>query len=131
MAEVCQIELIRFLQRGDPFQPCTVDLFGNEVGFSLRVAFSGDFARVHLVGGFEQGEPVRALGAGCVFAVQTVLRIGNTDVQSGDETFGTAEDIGLLQNLQNGFIFELPDLVEHDVPATDKSDKLGTVSRHA
>lgn len=53
MAEVCRIELIRFLQRGNPFQPCAVDLFGNEVGFSLRAALGGDFARIHLIGGFE------------------------------------------------------------------------------
>ena len=73
MAEVCRIELIRFLQRGNPFQPCAVDLFGDEVGFSLRAAFGGDFARIHLIGGFEQGEPVRALRVGRVFAVQTAF----------------------------------------------------------
>lgn len=80
MAEVCRIELIRFLQRGNPFQPCAVDLFGNEVGFSLRAALGGDFARIHLIGGFEQGEPVRALRIGRVFAIQATLRIGNADV---------------------------------------------------
>lgn len=53
MAEICRIELIRFLQRGNPFQPCAVDLFGDEVGFSLRAALGGDFARIHLIGGFE------------------------------------------------------------------------------
>ena len=98
MAEVCQIELIRFLQRGNPFQPCAVDLFGDEMGFSLRAAFGGDFARIHLIGGFEQGEPVRALGVGRVFAVQTALRIGNANVQCGGEAFGSSESVGFFQN---------------------------------
>ena len=72
--------LKRFLQRGYLCQPRPVDFFGDKAGFSLRTAFCGDFARIHLVGGFEQGEPVRALWVGRIFAVQTTLRIGNADV---------------------------------------------------
>ena len=72
--------LIRFLQRGDLSQPRPVDFFGDKVRFFLRAAFGGDFARIHLVGGFEQGEPVRALRVGGVFAVQTTLCIGNADI---------------------------------------------------
>ena len=61
-------------------QPRPVDFFGDKVRFFLRAAFGGDFARIHLVGGFEQGEPVRALRVGGVFAVQTTLCIGNADI---------------------------------------------------
>ena len=70
----------RFLQRGDLCQPLPIDFFGDKVRFILCAAFGGDFARIHLVGGFEQGEPVRALRVGGVFAVQTTLCIGDTDV---------------------------------------------------
>ena len=45
--------LIRFLQRGDLSQARVVDFFGDEVRFFLRAAFGGDFARIHLVGGFK------------------------------------------------------------------------------
>lgn len=45
--------LIRFLQRGDLSQPRPVDFFGDKVRFSLCAAFGGDFARIHLVGGFK------------------------------------------------------------------------------
>ena len=72
--------LIRFLQRGDLSQPRPVDFFGDKVCFSLCAAFCGDFARIHLIGDFEQGEPVRALRVGRIFAVQTTLCIGNADV---------------------------------------------------
>ena len=32
-----------------------------------------------------------------------------------------------FQNIQNGFAFELPDLMEHDVPTADEFGKLGAV----
>ena len=70
----------RFLQWGNFCQPRPIDFFGDKVRFSLRAAFSGDFARICLIGGFEQGEPVRELRVGRVFAVQADLRIGNADV---------------------------------------------------
>lgn len=70
----------RFLQWGNFCQSRPIDFFGDKVRFSLRAAFGGDFTRIRLIGGFEQGDPVRALRVGRVFAVQTTLRIGNADV---------------------------------------------------
>ncbi|SUA21725.1 Uncharacterised protein [Neisseria gonorrhoeae] len=90
----------RFLQRGDLRQPRPVDLFGDKVRFSLRAAFGGDFARIRLIGGFEQGEPVRALRVGRVFAFQTALRVGNADVQCRLKTLGTAEGIGFFNTFR-------------------------------
>ncbi len=69
------------LQWGDLCQPRPVDLFGDMCAFPCALAFGGDFARIRLIGGFEQGEPVCALRVGRVFAVQTALRVGNADVQ--------------------------------------------------
>ena len=64
--------------------------------FSLCAAFGSDFARIRLISGFEQGEPVRVLRIGRVFAVQTALRVGNADVQCRLKTLGTAEGIGFF-----------------------------------
>lgn len=95
----------RFLQWGDLCQPRPVDLFGDKVRFSLRAAFGGDFARIRLIGGFEQGEPVCALRVGRVFAVQTALRVGNADVQCRLKAFGTAEGIGFFSIRSEWFGF--------------------------
>lgn len=119
----------RFLQWGDLCQPRPVDLFGDKVRFSLRAAFGGDFARIRLIGGFEQGEPVCALRVGRVFAVQTALRVGNADVQCRLKAFGTAEGIGFFQYVQNGLAFKLSDLVENNVPTANQFGKLGAMFR--
>ena len=118
-----------FLQWGNFCQPRPIDFFGDKVRFSLRAAFGSDFARIHLIGGFEQGEPMRALRVGRVFAVQAALRVGNADVQCRLKTLGTAEGIGFFQYVQNGLAFKLSDLVENNMPTADQFGKLGAMFR--
>ena len=59
-------------------------------------AGGGDGGGVGLGGGFQKGEPVGALGVGCVFPPQPSLYIGLADVQGRPKAFGAAECIGFL-----------------------------------